>query len=140
MPDVSRRDEGMSHAVSCRDCDETVWPPADAEGPGGQSEIAACRLALKHVRETGHTDVCVIAGCYYVGDGERPNAFGDGVTDPDEVRVPDRSKMANAVTGAARQLRSAADSTEKWDDPGFAARHLRQYARAVESNLSEDEL
>ena len=128
----------MSHAVYCGDCDETVWPPVEAEGPGGQTEIAACRLALKHVRETGHTEVHITAGCYYVGDGERPTAFGDGVTDPDDVRVPDRSKMANAVAGAARTLRSAADSTEKWEDPGFAARHLRQYAVAVESNIPED--
>lgn len=129
----------MSHAVTCNDCDETVWSPAEAEGPGGQTEIAACRLALKHVRETEHTDVDVVAGCYYVGEGDRPTAFGDGATDPDDVRVPDRSKLANAVAGAARQLRSAADSAGKWDDPRFASRQLRQYAVAVESNIAEED-
>lgn len=128
----------MTHAVCCHACEETVWPPADAEGPGGQSEIAACRLALEHVRESGHTQVYTIAGCYYVGDGERPTAFGDGATDPEDVAVPQRSKLANVTAGAARRLRDAADDVEgDYEDyPGIVARHLRNYADAVESNVT----
>lgn len=129
----------MSHAAYCGECDAHAWPPVDAEGPGGQTEITACRLALKHVRETGHTDVRITAGCYYVGDGERPTSFEGPGVDADEVRVPDRSKMANTVAGAARRLRDTADSLEKWEEPDRAARTLRKYAEAVESNIPEDE-
>lgn len=130
----------MTYAVYCRACDETVWPPAEAEGPGGQSEIAALRLALQHVRETGHTEVRTTAGCYFVGDGERPTAFGDGTTDPDDVRVPDRSKLADATATAARTMRSLADDLDPdveagIDSPAYAARHLRDMADAVESHV-----
>lgn len=129
----------MTYAVYCRACDETVWPPAEAEGPGGQSEIAALRLALEHVRETGHTEVRTTAGCYFVGDGERPTGFGDGATDPDDVRVPDRSKLAGATASAARTMRSLADDLDPdveggIERPAFAARHLRDMADAVASH------
>lgn len=132
----------MSFAVHCQGCGETVWPPVDAGGPGGQTEIAACRLALKHVRESGHTDVHVQAGCYYVGDGDRPTAFGGGATDPEDVAVPDRSRMADAVDNAARTLREAAEDVRDLGEgarAGVTARHLEDYAEAVKSNVSEDQ-
>lgn len=126
----------MSVAVYCGDCDERVWPPADREGPGGQTEIAARDLALDHVRKTGHTDVSVTPGCYYVGDGERPTAFGDGTATPSEVVSPSRGQLAGNVAAAARTLREIAESVEEWEDPEFAARHLEQYATAIESPLT----
>lgn len=130
----------MSHAVSCHDCEETIWPPLDVCGPGGQTEIAACRLALEHAREDGHTDVHVIAGCYYAGEGERPTAFGDGVTDPADVVVPERSELANAVAGAARTLQKAADGIESGRRREPVARRLRDMAEATASRVTEDDL
>lgn len=127
----------MSHAVQCGECRETVWPPGDAEGPGGQTAIAAHRLALEHVRESGHTEVRVQAGCYYVGDGERPTAFGDGTTDPDDVAVPKRSDLADCVASAARTLRDMGDFAEKHDDTRFVANHCRDMADAIETHVPE---
>lgn len=39
----------MSFAVTCHDCDDTVWPPIEATGSGGRSEIAALRLAHRRI-------------------------------------------------------------------------------------------
>jgi len=128
----------MSHAVRCGECEETIWPPHEATGPGGQTAIAAHRLALEHVRERGHTHVRVTPGCYYTGDGERPNAFGDGVTDPEDVAVPKRLDLADCVDDSARSLRDMADFAEDHDNPTFVARHLRQMAEAIETHLPDD--
>ena len=132
----------MSHAVYCAECDETVWPPIEATGSGGQTEISACHMALEHMRKTEHTTVYVNAGCYFTGDGERPTEFGEGGVHPDDVRCPDKSKMAAAVAGAARRLRDSADTLEKHGETwgiGRTARFLREYADAVESNIPDDQ-
>lgn len=129
----------MSYCISCHDCGETVYPPVDATGHGGKSEIAALRLALEHAKETGHQEIHVIAGCYYTGDGERPTAFGDGVTDPEAVAKPDKATLVDAVGAAANRLRDMADQVERWgtNEPaiGVRQRSLRQYADAIESNV-----
>lgn len=132
----------MSHAVYCAECDETVWPPIEATGAGGQTEISACHMAMEHMRQTDHTTVYVNAGCYFVGDGERPTEFGEGGAHPDQIRVPDKSRMAKTVAGAARKLRDSADALEKFGESwGIeeTTRHLREYADTVESNIADDQ-
>jgi hypothetical protein len=128
----------VSYAVNCHACEETVWPPHEATGPGGQTARAAYQLALDHIHETGHTEVYVTPGSYYIGDGPRPTAFGDGTTDPDDVAVSTRADLADSLDSAVRTLRDAGDTAEQSGNPAFVARHLRDMADALESHLPEE--
>lgn len=133
----------MTWAISCADCDELVWPPADAEGPGGQSEIAALRIALSHTTSTGHASVEVVPGCYYTGIPPRPESFGDGVSpDADECITPERGKMATDLSFAVNTLRNEADRIERWaDSKGHTEertpRQTFEAARTVPDHLRE---
>lgn len=133
----------MTWAVSCGECEELVWPPLDACGSGGKSEIAALRLALEHARESGHTDVDVIPGAHYVGDGQRPEDFGDGVTVEDCI-TPPRGKVVSDLEFAVETLRGQADRFERWADEGDAeleaeivGRNLRERADLLERKQAE---
>lgn len=133
----------MTWAVRCSECAELVWPPLDACGSGGRSEIAALRLALEHVRESRHTDVEPIAGAHYVGEGTRPEDFGDGVTVADCV-TPPRGKVVSDLEFAVETLRDQADRFERWvdeDEPELAAEilvdDLRERADLLERKQRE---
>lgn len=128
----------MTWAVRCSECAELVWPPLDACGSGGRSEIAALRLALEHTRESGHTDVETIPGAHYVGDGQRPEDFGDGVT-VEHCTTPGRGKLVSDLEFAVETLRGQADRFERWSGDGDAeleaeivARNLRERADLLE--------
>jgi hypothetical protein len=123
----------MTWAIRCHDCAEHVWPPAPAEGAGGKSEIAALRLALTHATEAGHTDIEVVPGCYYIGEGERPEAFGDDVTVADCV-TPDRGTLTEDLTHAVSTLQDEADRFEQWAE---ATDQPRQTAARVATRLRE---
>ena len=137
----------MTFAIACHECDETVWPPLEACGSGGRSEIAALRLALNHAKETGHQDVHVIPGCHYVGDGPRPEGFGhQRGLDPEEVRTPPVGQLATTLQFATDGIRSRADHAEDLageivDDENAEsvvhslARDCRDVADVVENNL-----
>lgn len=136
----------MTFAVACHDCEETVYPPHEAEGTGGRSEIAALRLALEHATETGHQDVHVIPGSYWVGDDPRPEGFGDGDVDPDDYVTPPAGQLATTLDFIRRSLRQRADRYEDLvetlvDDKDAHdcmrshCRDLRQLADIVENNL-----
>jgi hypothetical protein len=128
----------MSHAIHCRQCETYVWPPHEATGSAFRTHVAAYELALQHVRERGHTDVDVVPGCYHIGDGPRPNAFDGETVEPEDVAMPDKTKLVRATAGAAGRLRSVADDLENGngDPPRLLARQLREYANAVESNIT----
>jgi len=137
----------VTHAVACHDCGRTAYPPIETEGAGGATEIAALRLALEHVKETGHRDVHVIAGCYYVGPGARPTGFDEGITLAQTV-TPPRSKLVADLEFAIDTLRSQADTLERWgedtsDDAALRvrtlARHLRERADLLERKQRERE-
>jgi len=128
----------MTWAVQCGECGTTVWPPHEAEGSAGRSEIAALRLALEHATDTGHRDVDVVPGCYYVGDGLRPEGFGEGV-DPDEYVTPGRGKLVDDLNSAIRTLEQAADQLEDAETPtqteleqDIQERRLRDWAGLLE--------
>ena len=123
----------MTHAAHCRECEEYAWPPVEAGGPGGQTEIAACRLALQRVRESGHTDVDVVAGCYYVGNGPIPTGFDGTETNPDAVCVPKRSNLVDTTATAARVLRDVADDLADGQRRDFLERHLWGMASSVDA-------
>jgi len=137
----------MTFAVTCHDCDETVWPPLDACGSGGRSEIAALRLALEHTKETGHQEVHVIPGCHYVGDGQRPEGFEhQRPVDADDYRTPTVGQLATTLNSAEEMIRSRADHAEDLaaeivDDEHAEsvvqslARDCREIADLVENNL-----
>ena len=133
----------MTWAVSCGKCEELVWPPLDACGSGGKSEIAALRLALEHARESGHTDVDVVPGTHYIGDGERPEDFGDGVT-VEDCTTPTRGKVVDDLEFAIGTLRSQAESFEEFAedaDPelwlGIVGDRLRERADLLERKQAE---
>lgn len=66
----------VTYVVRCNECAAKVWPPT---GPvRGDDEKACYRLALEHVRETGHTDVEVMGGNHWIGDDEPPREFPVG--------------------------------------------------------------
>jgi len=136
----------MTFAIACHDCEETVWPPLDACGSGGRTEIAALRLALDHTKETGHQEVHVIPGCHYIGDGTRPEGFGhQQALDSDEVRTPPVGQLATTLDSAQEMIRSRADHAEDLageivDDETAEsvvrslARDCREVADLVENN------
>lgn len=122
----------MTWAVRCSECAELVWPPLDACGSGGRSEIAALRLALKHARESGHTEVEPMPGAHYIGDGERPEDFGDGVT-VEDCMTPTRGKLVSDLEFAVETLRDQADRFERWAESGDA----QLEAEVLSNNLRE---
>jgi len=137
----------MTFAVACHDCGTTAYPPLDAEGAGGRSEIAALRLAFEHVKDTGHRDVHVLPGCYYIGPGSRPTGFEEGITLAQCV-TPSRGKLVNDLAFAIRTLREQADTIERWgedtdDDSALRlttlARRLRERADLLERKQRERE-
>lgn len=138
----------MTFAVACHDCEETVYPPYEAEGTGGRSEIAALRLALEHATETGHQDVHVIPGSYWVGDGPRPEGFGGDHADldPDDYATPPAGQLATTLDFVMRSLRERADRYEDLvetivDDEDAHdcmrshTRDLRRLADIIENNV-----
>ena len=133
----------MTWAVQCGECEATVWPPYEAEGSAGRSEIAALRLALKHATDTGHRDVDVVSGCYYVGDGPRPETFAEDA-DPDDYVTPDHGKLVDDIASAVRTLERAAERLEDAETPTQAelqqniqADHLREWAELLERKQQE---
>lgn len=136
----------MTFAVRCSECATVTWPPLESCGSGGRSEIAALRLALEHVRETGHTEVEPIAGCHYVGDGSRPEGFAEGVGVEQCVR-PSRALLSSDLQFAVESLQDEADRLERWTDAGMVAetvvesatRRLRERAELLERKQRERE-
>jgi hypothetical protein len=127
----------VSYAVSCHECDATVYPPSDL-ADRHDDERAAQRLALDHVQATGHTEVYVCAGSYWIGDGPRPEGFdGDGADAADLERL-EHAELVELVNIAVDRLRSAADSLERWEEWPSAPRNLRRMAEIIEKRARKE--
>jgi hypothetical protein len=127
----------VSYAVSCHECDATVYPPSDL-ADRHNDERAAQRLALDHVQQTGHTEVYVCAGTYWIGDGPRPEGFDSDGADADDLARLEHAELVELVNIAVDRLRSTADSLERWDDWPSAPRGLRSTADIIERRVRKE--
>lgn len=67
----------MSYGLACHECDHRNGA-TNHEGdvlPGysyHDSRGEALEARWQHIEDTGHGDIYVIGGCYFIGDGPRP--------------------------------------------------------------------